>query len=217
MYVERASALKARMDTAAMALGLLQGARDQSINEAKSLKVRLDDAKAEELLLTKTAAVLAEIQKKADAAGHRTVEKMVNQALDMVFGGEHDFVFLQETKRGVTSTTPCLRAPNGTLAPIYDARGGGLEDVVSFVLQLLAMFRATPSLRRFMILDEPFAALAVAQTPAMADFLRLVTDQFGMTILMVTHGSEWSRVADRAYKAVRLTPGHTTFIEVTGK
>lgn len=216
MLSSRVSALRERMSRASTAFDQLAGARDQAISEARGLKTRVDDARAKELNETKASVALAEIQKRADVKGHRAIEKMVNQALDMVFGGTHEFVFLQETKRGVTSTIPCIRAENGTLTPIYDNRGGGLEDVVSFVLQVLATFRATPKLKRFMVLDEPFSALSAVHVPAMADFLRLMVDKFGLTLVMVTHQPEFVRVAHRAYKAVRKVPGKTTFEEVTG-
>lgn len=208
--------LKERVSILSDSVSRLEGERDAAVKEAQRLTKRRDDLKEEDIVLSKTTEVLGVLQRKADARGHRSIEKVVNRVLDAVFGGENEFVFVQEQKREVTNTIPCIKMGD-SLMPIHDARGGGLEDVVSFVLQMLAVFRTKPSLRRILIFDEPMAHLAVSQTPIMAELVKELVDEFGVTMLMTTHNPEFARLADKHYEAYQEEPGKTVFREVTGE
>jgi len=211
---DRFSDLEALFDTTNKERLSMVAWKDQSLRAVVRLRSRKTKLQEEDVRLSKVAELLGNIQREADSQGHKALEKVVNRALDMVFGGEHKFILHQEQKRNVTVTTPCLEE-RGKLLPIYDSRGGGLEDVVAFVLQMLAVLRSNPPLRRIILVDEPFSHLAAAQTPAMADMLRELVDQFGLTVLLVSHNPEFRRVSNRSYEVYRSEPGKTSFKETT--
>jgi ABC-type branched-subunit amino acid transport system ATPase component len=86
---------------------------------------------------------------------------------------------------------------------VLDARGGGMAAVAGFVLRLVVLL-LTPGARRFLALDESFAHVSASYEPRVAEFLREVADKAGVQVLLITHSTAFSDLADARY---RLTLG----------
>jgi hypothetical protein len=77
--------------------------------------------------------------------------------------------------------------------------GGGAVVIISLVLRLAVMARMR--MANLLLLDESMVALANAYVPACAEFMRQLSEQTGINILMVTHNPEFISHANIAYEA----------------
>jgi len=76
--------------------------------------------------------------------------------------------------------------------------GGGAAVVISLVLRLAVMARM--GMGNLLLLDESMAALWNGYVPSCADFMRQLSEQTGINILMVTHNPEFISHAHVAYE-----------------
>ena len=90
----------------------------------------------------------------------KRVENLVTSAIRSVFGREdYRFELEMELKRGQMTATPMLiNEFRGTeiRQPVMDSHGGGLVNVISFVLQAVVLALTRPKLRKMIFLDETF-------------------------------------------------------------
>lgn len=145
----------------------------------------------------------------------KQVEDLVTKALRTVFGREdYRFAFTWEVSRGQASAIPTLWsvfAGNECCEEdILDGHGGGVVDVISFVLRFVVARFTTPPLLPLLVLDEPFRHVDQKHADGIGRLLTLLTERTGWRILMVTHSEELAERADHVYEAVRGSDGRTT-------
>lgn len=87
---------------------------------------------------------------------------------------------------------------DGTEGEPLHSFGGGAAVVISLILRLCIMQRM--GLGNLLILDESMVALANAYVPSAASFMRTLSEQMGVNILMVTHNPEFIQNAHLAYE-----------------
>lgn len=76
--------------------------------------------------------------------------------------------------------------------------GGGAAVVISLVLRLAVMARM--GMGNLLLLDESMSSLANVYVPSCAEFMRQLSEQTGINILMVTHNPEFIAHAHVAYE-----------------
>lgn len=76
--------------------------------------------------------------------------------------------------------------------------GGGAVLISSLILRLAVMSRM--NMGNLLLLDESMFALANQYVPAAADFMRKLSEELGINILMVTHNDEFMNNAHTAYE-----------------
>lgn len=82
---------------------------------------------------------------------------------------------------------------------ILSAKGGGVADVVSFLLQFLLVYYLS-NRRRIMIVDEGWKNLSRDYKSRFAEFVKAICVKAGVQIIMVTHDEEYVHVADKVYR-----------------
>jgi DNA repair exonuclease SbcCD ATPase subunit len=83
--------------------------------------------------------------------------------------------------------------------PVLEARGGGMAVVVAFMLRLVVLL-LTPGTRKVLFLDESFAHVSRGYEPRVAEFLRMVSENAGVQIVLITHSDAFSDLADALYR-----------------
>jgi DNA repair exonuclease SbcCD ATPase subunit len=84
--------------------------------------------------------------------------------------------------------------------PVMDARGGGVAAVIGFLLRLVILLLTEPPVRHVMFLDESFAQLSVEYEPALAEFIKELTERTNMQVVLVTHSTAFDDAADKSYR-----------------
>lgn len=161
-------------------------------NQLRSLKAQLKRNKAQ-TAETKTAAAaldeavkwMLEMVQGLQAATHARLADVVSRCLVAVFGPDaYRFVILFEGKGKVRFAFE----RGGEQFDPDDQVGGGVLDVAAFALRVAAVV-ATRS-AKVLVLDEPFRFVSRQYRPAVADLLSVVSQEFGIQIIQVTHASE---------------------------
>lgn len=143
------------------------------------------------------------------------VENLVTHGLRAVFGRDDMEFFLRAwTGGGVgqAGMIPTIRSKfRGKLleADIVKAHGGGVADVVSFVLRVITLCLARPRLAPFLVLDEPFRHVSPEYLRGCSDLMRELNQSVGIQFLLITHKAELLDFADVIY-STSIADGLTT-------
>jgi hypothetical protein len=133
------------------------------------------------------------------------VELLVTRGLRAVFGrADLEFFFEQSTWGKISGITPGLRSAFGEKvieADIVDGHGGGIADVISFLLRVVVLSLARPRLAPVLILDEPFRHVSLEYLRGCSSLLRELNRSAGIQFVLVTHKPELVDAADVVYRS----------------
>lgn len=136
------------------------------------------------------------------------VEALVTMGLQTVFEAPYEFVIESSIQRNVVSMRFLLRTPlkdGGHFeTDLYDSVGGGILDVVSFLLRVIVLSMVRPKLSRVLLLDEVFSHVSRAHLTNVAVLLRKLSDSLGLQIILVTHSPELGEGADLVYHVKKI-------------
>lgn len=68
--------------------------------------------------------------------------------------------------------------------------GGTLIDIIEFALKVSLLLKWKPQLSKVLILDEAFKFVSAVDRPAMAQFVKQITEKLGIQLILVSHSSE---------------------------
>jgi DNA repair exonuclease SbcCD ATPase subunit len=175
-------------------------------SQVKTLKSDIDDLKGTEEVLEHTAEmikIIFEAVKKRSISG---LENLVTHALNSIW--EHDYEFKITThERGKTSTNRFTLYKDGNESDIVEGHGGGIVNIVAFILRLIFTLKTSPELRPVLILDEPFAFVSEGYHESIGELLLELIDKLDITVIMVTHQPILKRYASKTYELVETKKG----------
>lgn len=198
---------------------------DQDLGRAKQLKSRgnalqeeISTLKIQRESFERAAAVLSSIGEERQQQAQRKVEELVTRGLQSVFGDEYSFR-IEQTSVGsrpevnflVRSTTEENKVIE---TDVMSSRGGGLAAVVGFLLRVVIMLLSKKSQESVIFLDETFGMLSAEYEGRMAEFLKKISEETGIAIVLVTHSDAYSDLADKRYRFDLNSKGLTTVKEI---
>lgn len=140
------------------------------------------------------------------------VEALVDYGVQSVFGPTYRFKVTSEL-RGKSVRTEFWLVENGLQLPLLDATGGGVGDVVSFLLRVVILCLARPTQRRVLVLDEPFKFVSTSHFQTLAALLRELSDSLGLQLIMVTHKPELLDAATTVVRVQKTAAGAVAQVE----
>lgn len=197
-----AGALEREVRARRQALDRLAGRAQQVATAGKAVEAEIDRLTHRADVHAKAAALLTTIGEEAQESARGQFETLATLALRRVFGDELSFGLLAGETGGQATLEPVIRSTYDgvvTETPVMDARGGGMAAVTGFVMRLV-MVLLTPSTREILFLDETFGMVSQSYVPAVAAFLREVTDRTRMQVVMITHDPAYAEFADVKYR-----------------
>ena len=133
----------------------------------------------------------------------RKLEKTVTFALKIVLERKDiEFKLEFDTKRNVPVVIPkVISVFDGEQieTEIKDGHGGGLYDIVAFVLRVLVLVWYRPKLKQFLILDEVFKHVSRQFLPNVAKLIKKLHDMTGIQFVLITHKDEFAEIADKVF------------------
>jgi len=172
----------------------------------KSNKIVLDRARKELLetkeligVLDQANTVLKVIGENKKRATIEMFERVVTASLKEVFDFDYRFIIEVSSDKKILTKFK-LRQPNGLELDVMDSCGGGVVDVVSFVLKALMLASIRPKRTQVMFLDESFSRVSSDYVPKVADLLVSLSKQLNMKFLLVTHQTYFLEVATHGYE-----------------
>lgn len=178
------------------------GKATEVARRGKEAQARVASLRAQAEVEQQVAMLLTALGEERQESARRQVEELVTRALQVIFADNLSFHMIQSVRANRAEVDFVIRSDYGgevVETPVMDARGGGMAAVVGFVLRLVVLL-LTPGTRRFLALDESFAHVSASYEPRVAEFLREVADKAGVQILLITHSSAYSDMADVKYR-----------------
>ena len=118
---------------------------------------------------------------------HKKIEGVVNKCLEAIFNKLYQFKIEFERKRGRTEAKLILLKDGHEIRDVLDADSGGVIDVAALALRLSCIVLAKPTLKRIIIMDEPFRNLDATNREHMRILLEELSNDFKVQFIIVTH------------------------------
>lgn len=183
--------------------------------------------KVEQAFLEKQEAQIAEIHQKKEmnvkalavldkavqivsANGIGAIETTVSDGLKLVF--DKDIKFVIERKEGVRGESYQLLVQEGEVSgPPMDTKGGGVVNVISFLLRIIMIQRF--GLAPVVVLDESFNNVSQHYLGRVSNMLHTLCQNYGYTVLAITQAPKLAESADVVYT---VETGPTLVLQDTG-
>lgn len=196
---------------------------DQRIGEAravgargKQIQTEVADLRVKTLSYEQASAVLSRIGEERQTAAQHQIEDLVTRGLQSIFNEDLTFHVVQavKNKQPVVEFVVRSHMPDGqeVETEVIGARGGGLAEVVGFLLRLVVMLLSKDKQETILFLDESFGMLSAHYEVRMAEFLKEIVENTGIQVLMISHSNAFDDVADRKYR-FELDHGVTKVVE----
>jgi len=190
--------------------------RFEQLSEIKRRKeTRLAEVNRDAEILEQVSRVFHAASEAARELALRKVEKVVTDALRAVFGPSLAFEVEMTERRGRPEAEFFIVSNFGGASvrtPVLDARGGGVVDVASLALRVLAAVATSPR-QAPVILDEPGKHLSEGYSRALGEILKALSQETGRQFVVVTHDSRLVEQGDAVYR-VEMESGESVIRKV---
>lgn len=176
----------------------LESHRDFIVSERESAEADAEKARYEAELQQKSSEVIKSWLDDLLRSNVDSIAELATSGLRHIIDDQElTFAIRQELKYNRLSMRFAIEH-DGVEGDPMSSFGGGAVLVASFILRLAVMSRMR--MGNLLLLDETMFALANRYVPAAAEFMRQLTEETGVNILMVTHNEEFMSNAHIAYE-----------------
>jgi len=155
--------------------------------------------------------ILQEVVEKVSQQNLLKIEAFVNRALNLIFTDLNlSFKIQQDVKRG--NNVYYFEIYKDNICGNINSFGGGIISVIAVVLKIL--FNIITKRFPLLVLDETSSFLAVNYIPNMSDFLKTLSKEFNLPILLVTHQKEFAVAADNCFEISLDSQGNTIINQI---
>lgn len=174
----------------------LQGQREAVQAELDQVREKIVEIQVKKDLYSKVVEALKFIVEKTTEKDLRKVEQLTTMGLHRVI--EDQRISCKVVAEGASKVhiTGCQGGFEGSFVKSF---GGGVWNVVSVILRIIAVLRMKQRKRLF--LDESLNNLHVSYLGNMGDLLRSLVEKLGFKSLLITHQERLAERANRVYVA----------------
>jgi len=178
-----------------------KGRLDQIQSELRDKFEKLQEVQAQLEVKNKAIIIMSTMADQKREEARNSIEGIVSHALETVFGPKLQFRLISETKQGQPSFRIALfNTESEEEEDPLDSHGGGVAQIVAFILRVITILMSNPPLSRFVALDESFGMVSLDYRPRVSALLRELADNAGFRFLLVTHDEQaFLQYADRVY------------------
>lgn len=176
------------------------GARELLERQLAEAGTRQSNALEEMKLLENVVALLAALQETWKERFQAAIGQIVSEGLAGVFGEKLELVCEIGQSGDRPTARFAVRDSRGLETEIMDARGGGLVNVVSFLLRVLVLLSARPAMRRLLVLDESFNNVSEEFLAPLVTLIRRICEDGQVQMVLITHRDALAEAADVAYR-----------------
>lgn len=201
---ERLKQLTSRLEACRHLFSKIDGRRQALESAAAAYALEVEECSQRDLSYKKLQAFFQGMELDEQARLQRWFESVITYGLQAIFGDAYRFIIIgPEVRNNELSLNFKIMkryADSELEQDPYDEMGGGVADVLSLLLQFIMVFLLRDRVNPILFLDEPCKHLSVAHRPAMASLLKELVDKTAVQIVMVTHDTAFSAVADKIYE-----------------
>jgi len=127
------------------------------------------------------------------------IEDLVTKALQTVFDDTYSLVILNQVSRNKPETVLLLKIGDQECPLREDLVGGGVLDVVGFVLRVVLWAFEEKKSRNTIILDEPGKFISKDKLELFGCMIKEISESLNLQFIIITHEEELIEAADIAY------------------
>jgi DNA repair exonuclease SbcCD ATPase subunit len=163
------------------------------------LTSRIKQLEEEKAHLVKAVGTIDRCVQIVSANGIGKIEGIVSDGLHRVFGNDQLGLFIEKKETARGNTYRLLIRKGETVGNPMDSFGGGVQNVVAFLLRviLIKRFKLAP----FIALDEQFSNVSSEYQPKISEMLKVLS-KMGFTIFAISHQPTITSAADTIYEVV---------------
>ena len=145
------------------------------------------------------------------------LEGLCTSAIQYSFSPDHEIkVSIKETGKRSVIDVKIMNTLTGYEEDIMDQNGGGVVDIVSTALRLIALQTYEPVIDGPIILDEPTKMVSSEYIPTLAEFLKSAGNDFGRQIILITHNEYLASIADEIVSFSKNNLGESEVVSTKG-
>lgn len=164
-------------------------------NDKKTIEAEIENLGVEEL--EQAAKILQALSASQKQKACELLEGLCTSAIQYSFSPDHKIkVSIKETGKKSVIDVKIVNLKTEAEEDIMDQNGGGVVDIVSTALRLIALQTYEPRIDGPIILDEPTKMVSSEYIPTLAEFLRSAGNDFGRQIILITHNEYLASIAD---------------------
>ena len=146
------------------------------------------------------------------------LEGLCTSAIQYSFSPDHEIkVSIKETGKRSVIDVKIMNTLTGYEEDIMDQNGGGVVDIVSTALRLIALQTYEPVIDGPIILDEPTKMVSSEYIPTLAEFLKSAGNDFGRQIILITHNEYLASIADEIVSFSKNNLGESEVVSTKGE
>lgn len=168
------------------------------------LSARIKQLEEEKAQLIKAVGTLDRCVQIVSANGIGMIEGIVSNGLQRVFGNPELGLFIEKKETARGNSYRLLIRKGDTVGNPMDSFGGGVQNVVAFLLRIILIKRF--KLAKFIALDEQFSNVSSDYQPKVSEMLKTLA-KLGWTIFAISHQPTITSAADTIYEVV-VDDGH---------
>jgi len=194
--------LRQRFDDAASRATFIEGAYASRAQYLGSLRSKVQDAEESLRDLQECGAILNALTTASQQMLKDRLEGIVTYALSRVFEREFRFVveFRQSRANVIVEFKLASEETGWEPVELQDARGGGVCEIVGFIIRLVFLLYLKQDQRQIMVLDEPFGWVSAQYVDNLMELIRELVAKTGMQFVLVTHNDRIAELGDRRYR-----------------
>ena len=135
------------------------------------------------------------------------ISNLVTTALRAIWNEPLEFIAKIVMRRNKTECDLLIKEGGNEPTPLPETRGGGVLDVASFALRIA--YWSLRKNRPVFILDEPFKFVSPDRQREVSDMLKMLSEELGLQIIMVSHADDINYNADRTFAVKRGESGRS--------
>src|SRR5271163_907584 len=163
------------------------------------LTARIKQLEEEKAQLVKAVGTIDRCVQIVSANGIGKIEGIVSDGLKRVFGNDQLGLFIEKKETARGNTYRLLVRKGDTVGNPMDSFGGGVQNVVAFLLRIILIKRF--KLAQFIALDEQFSNVSAEYQPKVSEMLKVLS-KMGFTIFAISHQPTITAAADIIYEVV---------------
>jgi len=180
-----------------LSLRHLKDAAKEVRGKVQDLDKKIDCLKRSQVVLQKVISIKKE-------SSILKIEQLVSYGLQTVFSDpSYEFKIEEKVRKNQVSFdfrvfSDSFNSQEGL--NIMDSRGGGIVNIVSFLLRVVIYVLLDRKAERFMVFDEPFNNLSEAYHENLVTFLKTLSAKMNFQFVIVTHQRSTIEMADKVYE-----------------
>ena len=160
--------------------------------------------------------ILSKIAKLKREETTQKIEKIVSHGLQSVLKDSSvQFKIIEHQTEKNINYKFALEGKGYTSEDIRNEKGGGVQNLVSFILTVILSLMLDSNQTRFFVFDEKFAQLSRNYLPAAGSLMRELADRLGCQFLLVSHQTELESHADVVYEFAQNSSGITSATRIS--